>query len=242
MIMDPVNTPVVKKRKKKKLNTKKIIIFLLSLAVLFSALAVIIHFTTRVTNESYANCAVGDVNGDGKINPADATLVIKYLVNQENLFSNQIKNSDVNLDGDVNSLDALLILRYSIGDISSIPYDEEKEMLLNGSYRSKRTVKGGCFTSTVQIVNEWDNNDGTHSYQVNLTVRNDSDTDSDSWKAAVSFDKEIISLTKSWDCNSFVEEQSITLGGEEIAAGETATCGFIFTAEDNIALTNLTVR
>ena len=141
--MDPVNTPVVKKRKKKKLNTKKIIIILLSLAVLFSALAVIIHFTTRATNESYANCAVGDVNGDGKINPADATLVIKYLVNQENLFSNQIKNSDVNLDGDVNSLDALLILRYSIGDISSIPYDEEKEMLLNGSYRSKRTVKGG---------------------------------------------------------------------------------------------------
>ena len=64
--MDPVNTPVVKKRKKKKLNTKKIIIILLSLAILFSALAVIIHFTTRVTNESYANCAVGDVNGDGK--------------------------------------------------------------------------------------------------------------------------------------------------------------------------------
>ena len=235
--MDPVNTPVVKKRNKKKLNTKKIIIILLSLAILFSALAVIIHFTTRVTNESYANCAVGDVNGDGKIDPADATLVIKYMVNQENLFSNQI-----NLDGDVNSLDALLILRYSIGDISSIPYDEEKEMLLNGSYRSKRTVKGGSFTSTVQIVNEWDNNDGTHSYQVNLTVRNDSDTDSDSWKADVAFDKEIISLTKSWDCNSFVEEQSITLGGEEIAAGETATCGFIFTAEDNIALTNLTVR
>lgn len=43
MIMDPVNTPVVKKRKKKKLNTKKIIIILLSLAVLFSVLAVIIH-------------------------------------------------------------------------------------------------------------------------------------------------------------------------------------------------------
>ncbi len=243
MDMDRINQTVVKKRKKKKLNAKKICIILLSLAVLFAALAVIIHFTTRVTSDSYANCAVGDINGDGKINSGDAMLVLKYMVGQgEDLFETQIKNADVNLDEEVNSADALLILRYSIGDISSIPYDEQKERLLNSSFKRKQTVTGGSFTATAQIVNEWDNNDGTHSYQVNLTLRNDSDTDSDSWKAAVVFDKEVVSLTKSWDCNSFVEGKGVTVGGEEIDAGESAECGFIITAEKDMAITNLTVR
>lgn len=240
--MDNTNATVVKKRKRKSLM-QKICIILLSLAILFAALAVIIHFTTRVTSDSYANCAVGDVNGDGKINSGDAMLILKYMVGQgDDLFETQIKNADVNLDEQVNSSDALLILRYAIGDISSIPYDEQKERLLNSSFKRKQTVTGGSFTATAQIVNEWDNNDGTHSYQVNLTVRNDSDSDSDSWKAAVVFDKEVVSLTKSWDCNSFVEGKSVTLGGEEIAAGESADCGFIITAESDITLTNLTVR
>lgn len=240
--MENKTQPVIKKRNRKKLNTKKIIAILLSLAVLFAALSVIIHFSTRLTDKSYKNCAVGDVNGDGKINSGDATLILRYIVGREKLFDNQIKNADVNLDGKTDSMDALLILRYTIGDIASIPYDEQKEKLLNSSYKRKRTVTEGSFTSTAQVVNEWDNNDGTHSYQVNLTVRNDSDTDSDSWKAALGFDKEIVSLTKSWDCNSFVEGMSVTLGGEYIAAGETAECGFIITAEKDITLKSLTVR
>lgn len=240
--MEGSNNKIIKKRKRKKLNSKKIIIILLSLAVLFAALAVIIHFTTRVTNESYANCAVGDVNGDGQINSGDSICIMKYLVEQEDLFENQIKLADVNTDGSVNSTDALLILRYSVGSISSIPYDAQKENLLNSSLKRKQTVTAANFTSTAQIVNEWDNNDGTHSYQVNVTVRNDSDSDSDSWKAAVVFDKEIVSLTKSWNCNTFVDGKSVSLGGEEIEAGETASCGFIITAKKDMALTKLTVR
>ena len=61
MYAERMNNTVVKKRKRKKIDSKRIIIIMLSLAVLFAALAVIIHLTTRVTNESYANCAVGDV-------------------------------------------------------------------------------------------------------------------------------------------------------------------------------------
>lgn len=236
------NNKAIKKRKRKKLNAKKIIIILLSLAVLFAALAVIIHFTTRVTNESYANCAVGDVNGDGKIDSADSLCIIKYIVDNESLFENQLKNADVNLDGRVDSVDALLLLRYSVGEISAIPYDEQKENLLNSSAKRKKTVTAGVYTSTAQIVNEWDNNDGTHSYQVNLTVRNDSDTDTDGWKAAVSFDKEIVSLAKKWDCTASSEEKSVIINGTGITGGESITCGFIITAESDLAVTKLIVR
>ncbi len=233
---------VIKKRNRKPLNAKKISIILLSLAVLFAALAVIIHFTTRVTNESYANCAVGDVNGDGKLDSSDSLCIFKYIVGNEDLFENQVKNADVNLDGRVDSVDALLLLRYSVGEISAIPYDEQKENVLNSSLKRKKTVTADSFTSTAQIVNEWDNNDGTHSYQVNLTVRNDSDTDSGDWKAAVSFDKEIVSLVKKWDCTASSDEKSVIVNGTDIAGGESYTCGFIITAESDLAVTKLIVR
>lgn len=239
--MDSIKSTVVKKRKRKQFNSKKIIIILLSLAILFAALALIIHFTTRVTNESYADCAVGDVNGDGKINSADAASIISYLVGSDSLFENQLKNADVNSDGLVNSVDSLIILRYSTGEIASVPYDQQKERLLNSSTKRKITVTSGNFTSTAQVVNEWDNNDGTFSYQINLVIRNDSDTDSDSWKAGINFDREF-ELSKSWDCNPFVESNGLTVGGSKIEGGDSATCGFIITAKEFPAITSLTVR
>lgn len=237
-----MNEHIIRKRRRKKLSTKTIVIVLLSLAVLFAALATIIHFTTRLTNDSYADCAVGDINGDGKIDSADSILLLSYIIGDEKLFENQIKNADVNSDGNVNTEDSLLILRYSIGDISTIPYDEQKERLLNSSDRRKLTVSQGNITATAQIINEWDNNDGTFSYQINLTVRNDSDESTGSWNATVAFDKEIGSLTKSWECNPLTQGQSITLGGSDIDAGDTATCGFIITAQKDAAITELTVR
>lgn len=240
--MEQIESRKVKKRKRKNINAKKISIILLSIASLFAVFAVIIHFTTRVTNESYADCAVGDINGDGKINSADAVLIIKHISGNGNLFDNQIKNADVNSDGTVNSIDALLILRYATNDISSIPYNEQQERLLNSSLKRKVSTTSNGFTSTAQIVNEWDNNDGTFSYQVNITIRNDSDTDSGTWKAAVVFDKDIHSTVNCWGCNPFVENKSITVGGESIDAGESAECGFIITASKDLSLIKLTVR
>lgn len=233
---------IIKKQRHKKPSTKRIVTVLLSLALLFAVLATIIHFTTRLTNDSYADCAVGDVNGDGKIDSADSILTLEYIIGEEKLFENQIKNADVNCDGEINTEDTLLILRYSIGEISSIPYDEQKERLLDSSDRRKLTVNANNMTATAQIVNEWDNNDGSFSYQVNLIVRNDSDKSTGSWRATVGFDKEIVSLTKSWECNPLTSGQSITLGGSDIDAGDTATCGFIITAQKDAAITKLTVR
>lgn len=57
---------------------------------------------------------LGDVNGDGKINSADALNVLRYSVGLE------VKNfdksvADMNGDGRINSADALKILRISVG-------------------------------------------------------------------------------------------------------------------------------
>ncbi|MEA3281419.1 MAG: dockerin type I domain-containing protein [Euryarchaeota archaeon] len=57
-------------------------------------------------------CPPGDVNGDGKITPADAAIVLQMAVCGDN---NKI--ADVNGDGSVTSLDALIILQAAANNI-----------------------------------------------------------------------------------------------------------------------------
>lgn len=62
----------------------------------------------------------GDVNKDGKINSADALLVLRYSVGSANLDSERFALADVNGDKKVNSADALKILQYSVGAINKL--------------------------------------------------------------------------------------------------------------------------
>lgn len=60
-----------------------------------------------------------DVNGDKRVNSADALVVLRYSVD---LWTNikteeQFMNADTNGDGKINSMDALTILRISVGSI-----------------------------------------------------------------------------------------------------------------------------
>lgn len=56
----------------------------------------------------------GDVNGDGKVNSADALCVLQYSVGM-NVKSFNKSTADVNRDGKINSMDALKILRHTVG-------------------------------------------------------------------------------------------------------------------------------
>lgn len=64
--------------------------------------------------------AYPDVNGDGKINSADALIVLQYSVDLDNTIKtdDQFMNADTNGDGSVNSVDALTILKISVGMVT----------------------------------------------------------------------------------------------------------------------------
>ena len=73
-------------------------------------------FSTPITEDInlYATFAdevlYGDVNGDGLIEPIDATLILQYCANWSVTIN--LAAADVNGDGFVEPIDATLILQY----------------------------------------------------------------------------------------------------------------------------------
>ena len=57
----------------------------------------------------------GDVNGDGKVDSADAMLVMKCDAGLLSLSNEEIKRADLNGDGKIDSCDAVYILRIAAG-------------------------------------------------------------------------------------------------------------------------------
>jgi hypothetical protein len=67
----------------------------------------------------------GDVNGDGKITPGDATLVLRHAAKLITLSDNQQKAADVSGDGKITPGDATLILRYIAKLINAFPVESK---------------------------------------------------------------------------------------------------------------------
>lgn len=65
---------------------------------------------------------LGDVNMDGKITIADATLIQKYVGNQETLTADQLVIADVNYSGSVTVADATAIQKYVAGTKGYLMY------------------------------------------------------------------------------------------------------------------------
>lgn len=63
--------------------------------------------------------SLGDVSKDGKINSADALLVLQHSTEAITLDYSKARLADVNGDSKINSYDALKILQYSVGKIKS---------------------------------------------------------------------------------------------------------------------------
>lgn len=72
-----------------------------------------------ISTSTLVSKATADVNGDGKVNSADALIVLRYSIGYESVMdSSALINADTNGDGEINSADALIILRISIGEIN----------------------------------------------------------------------------------------------------------------------------
>jgi endoglucanase len=74
------------------------------------------HFSVYVVAAS-TTILTGDLNGDGKVNGADAGILSRYTSGWKG-YADKIKNmdaADINGDGKVNGADAGLLSRYTSG-------------------------------------------------------------------------------------------------------------------------------
>ena len=84
----------------------------------------------------------GDIDGDGKINSADALLTLQHSVGSIKLDGDKAIRADVNADGKINSADALVILKIAVGSYTgnignnnSSAYDKLVNYIIkNGNY------------------------------------------------------------------------------------------------------------
>ncbi|NLD50238.1 MAG: carbohydrate-binding protein, partial [Clostridiaceae bacterium] len=63
----------------------------------------------------------GDLNGDGKVNSTDYSLLRRHILGINQLEGIALSNADVNGDGNANSTDYALMRRYILGIITSFP-------------------------------------------------------------------------------------------------------------------------
>ena len=61
----------------------------------------------------------GDVNGDGKINPKDAAMILQHFVDKP-LTNFSEAAADVNSDGKINPKDAAMVLQHFVGKLESL--------------------------------------------------------------------------------------------------------------------------
>lgn len=223
--------------KKKLTDNKKLVLLFIGIAVFFAIVAIVVFFATRPTNKSYENCAVGDVDGSGQIDSSDSLLIQQYLSGNKKLFDSQIKNGDVNLDGKLDKLDIEVIQKYATGQIKKLPYTEGND--------NQETVKQNSAThtteeieSTVIVSNNWANDDGTYSYQLNITIKNLDDSRLRNWETAITLNK-IPTISNSWDCESEISGGKIVITGDTIPAGESMTCGVIVKTDADMQILSI---
>lgn len=69
----------------------------------------------KSTNKEYTAIVLGDVNGDGKMTPADSTVILRSYTGLNSITDNAKLAGDVNRDGKITPADSTVVLRAYVG-------------------------------------------------------------------------------------------------------------------------------
>lgn len=90
-----------------------------------------IHAGNRLFGTMFVRQDVGDVNGDGQITAADASLIYSIVSGKITPTDEELARADVNGDGQVTNADAVAILRMVVG---KAPYPNQADGVLENKY------------------------------------------------------------------------------------------------------------
>lgn len=178
-----------------------------------------------------AQIDAADLNGDGVINELDALLIVQYSSESSDKLGVLAKgNSSLEafptaVPANIDSTDE--------SDAQSTDEKEEEEYVHNGNsiYNAFCTNEEEIYTSA-KIVNKWYTG-GKHYYQVEITLRNNSDSYMTDGTVELEFSKNA-AVEKTWCCTAQTTDFGIdvtTQNNAYIASGSQMDCGLIVSSD-----------
>ncbi|MBL7014718.1 MAG: T9SS type A sorting domain-containing protein [Candidatus Marinimicrobia bacterium] len=112
------------------------------------------------------NPILGDVSENGDVSAFDASLILKYLVETEELVYPQILSADVTFDGEITALDASVIAQFVAELIDTLPYSDSTLLAGSGDFG----IDDGEFTpgEVLQVPIQLYNGSNLLSYEMDL--------------------------------------------------------------------------
>lgn len=77
----------------------------LPICMLLLCLIFVFGVAAIITSDTVPPVVVGDVNGDGRVNAVDLTMMRRHIIGMYNLTPRQIRIGDVNHNGRIDELD-----------------------------------------------------------------------------------------------------------------------------------------
>lgn len=103
-----------------------------------------------------AATVLGDANSDGHVTAADAALVLRYIVNLNDLTFEEKRNADANEDGKITAADASCILRVIVG-LMEMP-DDSNSFEKQAELCIRKVKESSSVNTNIFIIAPWKQN------------------------------------------------------------------------------------
>ncbi len=184
---------------------------------------------------------LADVDNNGEVNAKDSILIMQHYAQQD-------KDEPTTSDTTQPSTQESTSQQEPTEESTQESTTEETPEIDTEFVSSGKADNTAFLTSesniyyVARITNKWTDADGKKMYQIDFTVKNNSDSSVYNTSADITLSGGV-TVEKSWDCSVENESNVITLttkNNGRISPNGTFNCGFIVSAESEIAINSIT--
>ncbi len=192
---------------------------------------------------SESQLAVSDIDGNGTIDSNDSRLILQSISNIVPSTTAPVQNqdasdpSDESVDTDTTETD------------DTTEADETTQPLINAEFNMSGKADNAAFITSqgkvyyiARVVNSWQAADSKYMYQIELTLKNNSDKTVYNTYADITFGNDV-TVEKEWDCTTETQANVIKLktkNNGSIKKGGSFKCGFIISSGSPVEINSVT--
>lgn len=188
-----------------------------------------------------------DVDSNGEINSKDTMLIMQHIGVQQT--EGEKEPTSQSTEAPSQEEPSSEPVSENEEPSSTEPTEEEKEPEINSDFVSSGKSENAAFLTSeggayyvARIGNSWQSADGKYMYQIDFTVKNNSQKTIYNTSAKVNL-SDGVNVEKNWDCSAKNETGVITVTTKNegrLLPGGTFTCGFVISASSPITIESVT--